>query len=76
MSCIYLQAVRVQTEMWVELILNWILLPQTSVTGHLSGILAGYLYYEWRTLRFDTAEEAEYPQLLCSRRSRTCLSRT
>jgi hypothetical protein len=55
MSCIYLQAVRVQTEMWVELILNWILLPQTSVTGHLSGILAGYLYYEWRTLRFDTA---------------------
>ena len=44
-------AVRMQTEMWFELFLNWLLLPQTSVTAHLSGIIAGFLYYEWRTLR-------------------------
>ncbi len=51
--------VRMQTEMWFELLLNWLLLPQTSVTAHISGILAGYLYYEWSTLRpLDAAWQA------------------
>ena len=36
--------------MYVELFLNWLLLPHTSVVGHVSGILAGLLYYEWRAL--------------------------
>ena len=26
-------------------------MAQTSVTGHISGILAGFLYYEWSSLR-------------------------
>lgn len=51
--------VRMQTEMWFELLLNWLLLPQTSVTAHISGILAGFLYYEWSTLRpLDTVCQA------------------
>ena len=52
-------AVRMQTEMWFELLINWLLLPQTSVTAHLSGIVAGYLYYEWATLRpLDASRQA------------------
>eukprot|EP01048_Picozoa_sp_COSAG05_P007685 COSAG05_NODE_549_length_8747_cov_8.305851_1_plen_385_part_10 len=44
-------AVQMQTEMWAELLLNWVFLGgSTSVLGHLSGILAGFLYYEWRAL--------------------------
>lgn len=51
--------VRMQTEMWFELLLNWLLLPQTSITAHISGILAGFLYYEWSTLRpLDAAWQA------------------
>ena len=43
-------AVPMKTEMWAELFFNWLLVPQTSLVAHLSGIMAGFLYYEWRAL--------------------------